>query len=238
MPDILLIETSTNVCSVGLARNGTLKALRESCDQKSHAEKIALFIDEVMREAVVQYDSLSAVAVSSGPGSYTGLRIGVSTAKGICFALGIPLIAVDTMQALATGFQSENRSKPSPDDTLIPMIDARRMEVYAALFNAEGARKSPTEAIVLNENSFQINSTGTIWLFGDGASKTAGLFRNRPEIIISANFVPSARYLVSPAFKSFSGNQFADLAYFEPIYLKDFVAGIPKVKGLIDKSEA
>lgn len=232
MPDILLIETSTNVCSVGLARNGILKAVRESSDQKSHAGKIALFIDEVMREAAVQYESLSAVAVSSGPGSYTGLRIGVSSAKGICYALGIPLIAIDTMQALATGFLAEHHSKLNPDDILIPMTDARRMEVYAALFNAEGARKSPTEAIVLNENSFQNISTGTIWLFGDGAAKTTGLFANRPEIVISASFVPSARYLLRPALKSFSGSEFADLAYFEPFYLKDFVAGIPKVKGL------
>jgi tRNA threonylcarbamoyladenosine biosynthesis protein TsaB len=232
VPDILLIETSTDVCSVGIASNGNLKALRESKGQKSHAGTIALFIKEVMKEALSSAEKLSAVAVSSGPGSYTGLRIGVSSAKGLCYALGIPLIAVDTMQALAEGFLAVNQHLLGPEDLLIPMTDARRMEVYAAVFTSEGERQQHTEAVVLNENSFQHIGKSKIWLFGDGAAKTVRLFKNRPEIAIITDFLPSAAYLSLQATRLFTKGDFADLAYFEPFYLKDFITGIPKVKGL------
>lgn len=232
MQNILLIETSTEVCSVALACNGQILAIREINDQKSHASKVAVFIDEVLSEAQLVPQALSAVAVSSGPGSYTGLRIGVSSAKGLCYAVGIPLIAVDTLQALAEGFLAQNPILAGTNDLLIPMIDARRMEVYAALFDSKARRIGPSEAVVLNENSFQNTSNGRIWLFGNGAAKTSDLFKNRKEIIISTTFNPSAMHLIQQATIALNTGNFADLAYFEPFYLKDFIAGIPKVKGL------
>ncbi|MBK9292292.1 MAG: tRNA (adenosine(37)-N6)-threonylcarbamoyltransferase complex dimerization subunit type 1 TsaB [Bacteroidetes bacterium] len=232
MTTILLVETTTETCSVGLAVGGQLISLREVRDQKSHASRLAVFIKEVLAEAGVVPRMLSAVAVSSGPGSYTGLRIGVSAAKGLCYALDIPLIAVDTLQSMATAFAYTYRQNIGPGDILIPMTDARRMEVYAALFDSTGKRMTETTAKVLNANSFDDQSNRIIWLFGDGAAKTQELFRDHNFIHIQPNFLPSAAHLAVPADFAFSNNQFTDLAYFEPFYLKDFVAGIPKVKGL------
>ncbi|MCE1200970.1 MAG: tRNA (adenosine(37)-N6)-threonylcarbamoyltransferase complex dimerization subunit type 1 TsaB [Bacteroidia bacterium] len=232
MPKILLIETSTEVCSVGISDNGHVVSLREKRDQKSHASSLALFIEQALSDAAMQPQMLDAVAVSSGPGSYTGLRIGVSTAKGMCYGLNIPLIAVDTLQALAMGFAAENQKATGQNDLIIPMIDARRMEVYAASFDNTGDRINATEAIILNEHTFSNQTSGRIWLLGDGAAKTAELFADRAEMKIMRDFLPSARYMASLAFSAFKKEEFADLAYFEPFYLKDFVAGIPKVKGL------
>lgn len=232
MPKILLIETSTEVCSVGISDNGRVVSLREKRDHKSHASSLALFIEQALSDAAMQPQMLDAVAVSSGPGSYTGLRIGVSTAKGMCYGLNIPLIAVDTLHALAVGFAAENQKAIGHNDLIIPMIDARRMEVYAASFDNTGGRINATEAIILNEHSFSYNASGRIWLLGDGAAKTSELFADRGEMQIMRDFLPSARHMASLAFSAFKKEQFADLAYFEPFYLKDFVAGIPKVKGL------
>lgn len=232
---ILCIETSTAVCSVALVENGNVIALRESIDGQNHAEKITIFIDEIMKEANVVYKDLDAIAVSMGPGSYTGLRIGVSTAKGFCYALEKPLIAVDTLAAMAYGFISSQLSAISykPTAILCPMIDARRMEVYSAFFNEKLERTSETEALVIDENSFmELKQNNHLYLFGDGADKLATLFENDKNITVVEKFHCSAAYMSTLAEEAFKNKDFVDVAYFEPFYLKNFVPGIPKVKGL------
>ena len=232
---ILCIETSTAVCSVALVENGNVIALRESLDGQNHAEKITIFIDEIMKEANVVYKDLDAIAVSMGPGSYTGLRIGVSTAKGFCYALEKPLIAVDTLAAMAHGFISSQLSAISNQSTAIlcPMIDARRMEVYTAFFNEKLERTSETEALVIDENSFmELKQNNHLYLFGDGADKLATLFENDKNITVVEKFHCSAAYMATLAEEAFKNKDFVDVAYFEPFYLKNFVPGIPKVKGL------
>ena len=232
---ILCIETSTAVCSVALVENGNVIALRESIDGQNHAEKITIFIDEIMKETNVVYKDLDAIAVSMGPGSYTGLRIGVSTAKGFCYALEKPLIAVDTLAAMAYGFISSQLSAISyqPTAILCPMIDARRMEVYTAFFNEKLERTSETEALVIDENSFmELKQNNHLYLFGDGADKLAALFENDDNITVVEKFRCSAAYMSTLAEEAFKNKDFVDVAYFEPFYLKNFVPGIPKVKGL------
>ena len=227
---ILCLETSTAVCSVALVENGNVVALRESLDGQNHAEKITLFIDEVMKEAGIAYKDLDAVATSMGPGSYTGLRIGVSTAKGLCYAMEKPLIAIDTLAAMAHGFKANSQQ---PTAILCPMIDARRMEVYTAFFNDKLERTSETEAIVIDENSFmELKQNNHLYLFGDGADKLAALFENDENITVVEKFHCSAAYMAKLADEAFTNKQFVDTAYFEPFYLKNFVPGMPKVKGL------
>ena len=248
---ILCLETSTAVCSVALVENGNVVALRESLDGQNHAEKITLFIDEVMKEAGISYKDLDAVATSMGPGSYTGLRIGVSTAKGLCYAMEKPLIAIDTLAAMACGFndaetqrgkvtelmvgvnsQSQSQGQ-QPTAILCPMIDARRMEVYTAFFNEKLERTSETEALVIDENSFmELKQNNHLYLFGDGADKLAALFENDENITVVEKFHCSAAYMAKLADEAFTNKQFVDTAYFEPFYLKNFVPGMPKVKGL------
>ena len=232
---ILCIETSTAVCSVALVNNGNVIALRESLDGQNHAEKITIFIDEVMKEANLSYKDLDAVATSMGPGSYTGLRIGVSTAKGLCYAMEKPLIAIDTLAAMAYGFigQQPTANSQQPTAILCPMIDARRMEVYSAFFNEELEKVSETEAIIVDENSFmELKQSNHLYLFGDGADKLASLFENDENITVVEKFHCSAAYMAQLADKTFKNNDFVDTAYFEPFYLKNFVPGMPKVKGL------
>ena len=242
---ILCLETSTAVCSVALVENGNVVALRESLDGQNHAEKITLFIDEVMKEAGIAYKDLDAVATSMGPGSYTGLRIGVSTAKGLCYAMEKPLIAIDTLAAMACGFLSQQSTAnsqqieslefiaQSSESILCPMIDARRMEVYTAFFNEKLERTSETEALVIDENSFmELKQNNHLYLFGDGADKLAALFENDENITVVEKFHCSAAYMAKLADEAFTNKQFVDTAYFEPFYLKNFVPGMPKVKGL------
>ena len=239
---ILCLETSTAVCSVSLVDNGNVVALRESLDGQNHAEKITVFIDEVMKEAGVAYKDLDAVATSMGPGSYTGLRIGVSAAKGLCYAMEKPLIAIDTLAAMANGFLSQqptaNSQQPmvngqQPTAILCPMIDARRMEVYTAFFNEKLEKISDTEALIVDENSFmELKQNNHLYLFGDGADKLTDLFENEDNITVVEKFHCSAAYMAKLADESFKNKQFVDVAYFEPFYLKNFVPGMPKVKGL------
>ncbi len=235
---ILCLETSTAVCSVSLVNNGNVVALRESLDGQNHAEKITIFIDEVMKEAGVAYKDLDAVATSMGPGSYTGLRIGVSTAKGLCYAMEKPLIAIDTLAAMAYGFEDYKTTrlqdyKIESTDILCPMIDARRMEVYTAFFNDKLERTSETEALVVDENSFMdLKQSNHLYLFGDGADKLSALFENEANITVVEKFHCSAAYMAKLADEAFKNKQFVDVAYFEPFYLKNFVPGMPKVKGL------
>ena len=233
---ILCLETSTAVCSVALVENGNVIALRESLDGQNHAEKITIFIDEVMKEAGLAYKDLDAVATSMGPGSYTGLRIGVSTAKGLCYAMEKPLIAIDTLAAMAYGFKDYKTTGLQDyklGSILCPMIDARRMEVYTAFFNEKLERISETEALVIDENSFmEMKQDNHLYLFGDGADKLASLFENDERITVVEKFHCSASYMAELADKAFKNNDFVDTAYFEPFYLKNFVPGMPKVKGL------
>lgn len=231
---ILCLETATPVCSVALNENCCTIALRETEGQNAHSEKITNFIREVMEVAEIDYSQLDAVAVSKGPGSYTGLRIGVSTAKGICYAANLPLMAIDTLEAMAYGMKAKLGSQIDDNDLFIPMIDARRMEVYAAIFDANLNKIQSTAALVIDENSFEgLLNDHRLWLFGDGAPKLKKIFENQPNINIIDGFKPSAAYMLSLADKALRMQDFVDVAYFEPFYLKDFIAGKPHVKGLV-----
>ena len=231
---ILCLETATPVCSVALNEGCCTLALRETEGQNAHSEKITNFIREVMEVGRIDYKQLDAVAVSKGPGSYTGLRIGVSTAKGICYAADLPLMAIDTLEAMAYGMKEKLGSQIAENDLLIPMIDARRMEVYAAIFDANLNKVEDTAALVIDENSFaDLRKDHHLWLFGDGAPKLGKLFENQPDISVVEGFRPSAAYMRLLAERALLNKDFVDVAYFEPFYLKDFVAGKPHVKGLV-----
>ena len=230
---ILCLETATQVCSVALCNDGKIIALNESIEHNSHSALITLFVDEVMKEGGYRLDELDAIAVSKGPGSYTGLRIGVSTAKGFCFSLDKPLLAIETLegaamhQALTNPICKDNRNV-----ILAPMIDARRMEVYTALFDSTGKRITDTSAEIITADYFDNYPDSQILLFGDGAAKFTGLFQDNPLITILEDNLFSATYLAPLAEERFKNKQFENLAYFEPFYFKEFIAGKPRVKGL------
>ena len=232
---ILCLETATPSCSVALVHNGEVLACEEDPKGQNHSEKITLFIDSVMKKAGISYDQLDAVAVSMGPGSYTGLRIGVSTAKGICYAVSKPLIAVETLEAMAYGGKVVISSERSERRNLllIPAIDARRMEVYAAIFDENVNKIKDTEAVIIDESSFaDLKKDHHIYLFGDGADKCAEIFADDDKITVIKDFYCSAKYMNTIAQQKFNNSEFVDVAYFEPFYLKDFVPGTPTVKGL------
>lgn len=230
---ILCLETATSTCSVALNNGTQTVALRECKGQNAHSEKITIFIDDILKETGMNYHQLDAVAVSKGPGSYTGLRIGVSTAKGICYAADLPLMAVDTLHAMAYGMRDKLGDLLQPTDLLIPMIDARRMEVYCEVFDASLTPVKGTEALVVDEQSFdEWVKTHRVWLFGDGAPKLKDLFKDSSQIQIVDDFTPSAAYMATLSEQALKAGEFVDVAYFEPYYLKDFIAGKPHVKGL------
>jgi tRNA threonylcarbamoyladenosine biosynthesis protein TsaB len=220
---ILNIESATEVCSVALADQGSLIAIRESAG-RDHASLLAVFIDEVVREAKISLKDIDAVAVSRGPGSYTGLRIGVASAKGICYALNKPLIAIDTLQSMANSFLLENHETISSDYLLVPMIDARRMEVYGAVFDQQLNYVSATVAEILNSQSFLACPELPRVLFGDGAIKATDVIKGESLVKVVTNFLPSAKGLISLSFNAFAQQKFEDIAYFEPYYLKEFVS--------------
>lgn len=221
---ILNIETATTNCSVSLSRNGTTLVLKEDYnDNYSHAERLHVYIDAVLKEAKVTPEALSAIAVSKGPGSYTGLRIGVSAVKGLCFALNKPLIAVSTLQALAHQVEAKN-------GVIVSMLDARRMEVYSAIFDANYNQIRDTEAQILDETSFaDYLQKGKVYFIGNGVEKTKSLIHH-PNAIFVEDKLPSANEMSLLAFNKFQKNDVEDVAYFEPYYLKDFVALKPKPK--------
>ena len=230
---ILCLDTATPTCSVAITDGMNTLAQRECKGQNAHSERITLFIQEVMDEVGIDYSQLKAVAVSKGPGSYTGLRIGVSTAKGVCYAAGLPLMAVDTLHAMAYGMRQKLGGQVQPDDLFVPMIDARRMEVYRDVYDASLNLVKDTEAVVVEEHSFDDLLDGhRLWLFGDGAPKLKPLFKDQPKIQIVEGFEPSASYMASLTDQALREKDFVDVAYFEPFHLKDFVAGKPHVKGL------
>ncbi len=227
MAIILQIETATTVCSVALAKDGEVVAFKQLDERNIHAEIITLFIDELVAGAGLQYNDIAAVAVSSGPGSYTGLRIGVSTAKGLCFAMDKPLIAVETLAAMAQGVIAEGRA--DKHTLLCPMIDARRMEVYTAIFDAGGNVIKPTSAEIIDQDSFAEQlQQHKILFFGDGAEKCREVLSASPNALFLSGFANSATYLTKNAAEKFGKADFEDVAYFEPYYLKDFLVTKPK----------
>jgi tRNA threonylcarbamoyladenosine biosynthesis protein TsaB len=219
MAYILNIETATKNCSVALANDGEMILCKEIADKDySHAEKLHVFIDDIIREAGITYSDLSAIAVSQGPGSYTGLRIGVSAAKGLCYALNISLIAVNTLQSLA--LQLKEVSLPE-NAIIVPMIDARRMEVYSAIFNSKLEKIRDVQAEIITPESFQDIDT-PIYIIGDCAEKCKPVL-NSDKFVFADNAVyPSAREMCGLSFESHKKNDTVDVAYFEPFYLKDF----------------
>ncbi len=222
---ILNIETATKTCSVALAKDGNLIAFKEQHGEYSHAENLTIFIQEVMRNAGYELNHLDAISVSKGPGSYTGLRIGVSTAKGLCFALKIPLLSVNTL--LAMSIQSKYLNKG--DFLLCPMIDARRMEVYCAIFNSKSEFIKETTAEIISENSFsELINNHKIVFFGDGAPKCMSTLSNNSNAFFDLDFEISSKGMIELSENAYQKKQFEDVAYFEPFYLKDFLTTTPK----------
>lgn len=214
---ILNIETATKNCSVSLSKDGKTLSCKEIAEQNfSHAEKLHVFIEEILTENNYSYKDLNAVAVSQGPGSYTGLRIGVSSVKGLCYALNIPMIAVDTLAILA-------RNISIKDGVILPMIDARRMEVYSALFNVDYKKIREVEAEIIDANSYA-DIKGTIHLVGDGISKFKGILTDDKFIFHENKIYPSATEMSLLSFEKYKKSDFVDVAYFEPYYLKDFMS--------------
>lgn len=231
---LLCIETATRVCSVSLSRDADLLAIRESEDPNVHAAMLTVFIDEMSRQANISLSELDAVAVSMGPGSYTGLRIGVAAAKGLCYALNKPLIAVSTLQAMACGMKDKVLAEyPQSHLLFCPMIDARRMEVYCGFYTQENHEIREVRAEIVEEHSFsEFLETHPVVFGGDGAEKCKPILGNHPNANFLANFAASAKFMGLIAMDKFNRKSFENLAYFEPFYLKDFVAGKPHVKGL------
>lgn len=231
MERIILIETSTALCSVALAEGGVVTAYRESSAPKAHASLTAVFIQELLSERELTLADCDAVCVSMGPGSYTGLRVGVSTAKGLCFGSGKPLLAVgtlDTLVAQATDvIPSEGEESPGYR-FIIPMVDARRMEVYTAVFE-NGRQITETAPAIIDENSFaEYLEQGPCLFIGDGAGKCADVIKH-PNATFCQCW-PKASSMLAPALAAFRSGDFKDVAYFEPFYLKEFVATVSKKK--------
>ncbi|WP_245583683.1 tRNA (adenosine(37)-N6)-threonylcarbamoyltransferase complex dimerization subunit type 1 TsaB [Salinimicrobium xinjiangense] len=217
---ILCIETATTNCSVAIGNKGKLLALKEDYSNNySHAERLHLFIQEILKENDLEPKDLSAIAVSKGPGSYTGLRIGVSAAKGLCFALDLPLISVPTLKTLAL------QVKQTKEGFIIPLLDARRMEVYTAGFNSENRRVFDTRAEILTPDSFsEYLENAAVAFIGSGVEKFSQIC-DHPNATFIQGKLPSAAEMTGLAEEKFQKKKFEDVAYFEPYYLKDFVAG-------------
>ena len=222
MARILLIETSTSVLSVALAVDGTVACERVCEEPRKQASLTAPLVKEVLDEASLSARELDAVCVSSGPGSYTGLRVGVSTAKGVAFGAGIPLLSVGTLDILVSGVSGEGAPQ-----FIVPMIDARRMEVYTAVYSSEGERLTPVEAKVIGPDAFrEYLEQGEVLFVGDGALKCREVIQSPAARFQEAH--PLARHMAAAAQKAFEEEKFENLAYFEPFYLKDFVATVSK----------
>ena len=233
MPTILNIESATPLCSVSLAKEGRVVSIRETLEEKSHARLLSVYIQEIMDELGMEVSDLDAVAVGKGPGSYTGLRIGVSTAKGICFGADLPLLAINTLQIICNQLIMNSdlpiRALLKESSTIIcPMIDARRMEVYYALFNNYCEELSaPVAKIIDNQTFLSYLEKHNIIFTGSGMSKCKEIL-DHPRALFIDNIHPSTVSLANLSYKAFRKNEFVNLAYFEPFYLKDFIGTVPK----------
>lgn len=233
---ILCLETATMLCSVALCDKDRPVFLQESEEVRSHASSLTIFADNLLKTAGITFAELDAVAVSKGPGSYTGLRIGVSTAKGIAYAASIPLIGIDTLLSMYTGFIGTHKEKYhfAGSDLFCPMIDAMRMEVYYSVFDSQGSRIKEIRAEIIDKKSFSdLPEKSRIFFFGTGASKCKEVLQ-RNNIIFDDDFRISAASLQKPAYKAFTESKFEDVAYFEPFYLKDFYTEKP-VKNILSQ---
>lgn len=239
MPRLLLIETSTSLCSTALAEDGRIVCSRRSTEPRAHASLTAVFVKEMLEESGWTVRELDAVAVSAGPGSYTGLRVGSSTAKGLCFGGQVPLIAVSTLDILAR--QAIEAGLPEGCKAILPMVDARRMEVYTAVYSPEGARLTDISPVILDENSFaDLFDSGPVAVIGDAAEKFAPLRASTANEVppeagcgcangsVFMQCCPEASAMLVPAMRKYEKKEFEDTAYFEPFYLKQFIATTPK----------
>jgi tRNA threonylcarbamoyladenosine biosynthesis protein TsaB len=220
MAYLLALETSTTICSVALFKDDQLLGISELQIEKSHSSHITVLIEQLLQNCKVAYSQLSAVALSGGPGSYTGLRIGSSTAKGLCFSLDIPLIAISTLKALTVS--AIEHTPPTANYLFCPMLDARRMEVYAALFNNKLEEIMSVRPVILEETSFQeyLNENQILFL-GSGAAKLKPLIPTKTSALFLDSVLPSARTMGKLALNKFNNNIFEDVAYYEPFYLKE-----------------
>ncbi len=219
---ILNLETSTKNCSVSISKNGELLILKELCATNfSHAEKLTPFIQETLKSANISLKDLDAIAIGKGPGSFTGLRIGVSSAKGLCFGLDIPLISLPTLEILANATTINN-------GFIIPLLDARRQEVYTAVFNKNYEFVKKTFNPILDENSFSeyLDNNEVVFL-GDGSAKTKEIIKHKNAVFLD-DFHPSAKEMVALSYQKYQNKNFEDVAYFEPFYLKDFYVTVSK----------
>lgn len=227
MSCILHIETSTSVCSVALSQDGTCLFEQADMNGPQHAAVLAPFVEEAVSFADSHAIPLDAVAVSQGPGSYTGLRIGVSTAKGVCYGRGVKLLAVPTLQVMCTPVLLYHE-EIGDDDLICPMLDARRMEVYAAVYDRALREVRPTAAVIVDAHSFDdLLDEHRVWFVGNGADKCAGTIVH-PNARFIAGIHPLARHMMPLAERALALGRTEDVAYFEPFYLKEFVAGKPK----------
>lgn len=227
MANILSIDTATKACSAAVLQDGAPVASRcINRDQYSHAESLHVLINEMLTELNWAANKIDAVAVSAGPGSYTGLRIGISAAKGLCYALDVPLISVETLRLLSQHPQVQQ----SGADCYCPMIDARRNEVYTALYSAEGQELRPTEALILDDHTYtEVLANHKVAFFGDGSEKFAAQL-NHPNALFLSEIIPDAKYMGALAEAYFKKKKFEDVAYFVPHYFKEYIAGKPKKK--------
>ncbi|MFW5886924.1 MAG: tRNA (adenosine(37)-N6)-threonylcarbamoyltransferase complex dimerization subunit type 1 TsaB [Bacteroidota bacterium] len=222
MAVILNIESATEVCSVAIGKDGHLLEMKETHEPNSHSSLLAVFVDELLKSKKMEGEKIDAVAVSKGPGSYTGLRIGVSLAKGLCYSLDVPLISVNTLKALAFG--ARNHYLTGKDSLLCPMIDARRMEVYSAVYDAELNVIKPVTAEIITGTSYnEILEKSIVYFFGNGSEKCQEVIKH-PNAKFIGGITNSAIQLVELSCLAFKAGEIEDTAYFEPFYLKDFVA--------------
>jgi len=234
MAHILNIETSTEVCSVALAKNGKLLFKKESVEGMNHSRMLTVFIEEIFAENNIQINTIDAVAVSKGPGSYTGLRIGVSVAKGLCYGLNIPLISINSLEMLSVYAAQNLAEYKLPEDgipvLLCPMTDARRMEVYTSLYNLQGEELKPVTAEIIDEQFLSDwLENHKILFFGNGAEKCKSTIKHK-NAFFKGPVITSAQFMQSISEEKFNNNEFENVAYFEPFYLKNFVATIPENK--------
>ncbi|MGF7140911.1 tRNA (adenosine(37)-N6)-threonylcarbamoyltransferase complex dimerization subunit type 1 TsaB [Roseimarinus sediminis] len=230
MSGILCLESSTEICSVALADKGKLLALKEDRSGMNHSRLLTVFIDEILSEQNLSVSALDAVAVSGGPGSYTGLRIGVSAAKGLCFGAGLPLIAISPLEAMAHEVRINSHQygiELNESDLLVPMIDARRMEVYCMVSDVNGKPVQEVQALVIDEEALKQWPQQRLLYFGNGAEKCQPVLRGENYHYVDG-VVASAKHMTALAEKKFLAADFVDVAYYEPFYLKNFIATIPR----------